>query len=831
MRRERFGMVGCAVVGLLVTAAGAEDRLAQYVAAFNAADVEHYTNAIPNAAAGEFLARNVPRLECPDAAIERAYYFRWWTFRKHLKRTADGWVVTEFLPPVPWAGAENTIVCPFGHHLLEGRWLKDATILRDYLAFMMAKGTIVGERSYVSWPARGYLKRRKVVGPDGDGAALLPRFVARYEAWEKGWDFRGYPMRFEAADGLFHCADNREGMEHSVSGSGARVLVNAAMAAEARAISCLAAEAGDIALSGRFAAKAASLEQNVREKLWNPRVGFFTTRTDDGRQAGVREIQGYAPWYFELPLGRRFAAAWNPLVDPAHFLGACGLTTADRSDPGYRVAYEGHPCQWNGPSWPYTTAMTLTSLANAIRGGESGTLGAADYVRLLRLYAASHRRKLADGRAVDWIDENQDPETGVWISREMLLKRGERPIERGKDYNHSTFCDLVISGLAGFTPKANGTFTVSPLFPADWSCFRLTDIPWRGHAVGIVWEKGMLRVEVDGRCVARRDGLGELSYAPYPREFIAPAVTGHVHASTLLPLKDGGYLAAWFEGTKESNPDVAIKGAFRRNGRWSEKRVLAKVNPDSPHWNPVLRRADDGRISLYFKVGRNCSDWRTYLIESKDEGMTWSEPRELVLGEVRGGRGPVRNKCLRLPSGRWLAPASREIGLWRAFIDRSDDDGRTWMASEPIRMPDPDGKDGVIQPTLWLASDGRVRAYMRSNTGFIWASESADDGVTWAPARKTTLPNNNSGIDLVKASDGCLYLVMNTASGNWSSRSELEIWRSPDEGATWRPWQVLERERTGEFSYPCILEPVPGTLAVTYTWKRQRIAFVELRLP
>ena len=62
--------------------------LRDYVAAFNAADEELYTNAVPNAAAADFLERNVPAFECPDADVERTYAFRWWTYRKHLKQTA-----------------------------------------------------------------------------------------------------------------------------------------------------------------------------------------------------------------------------------------------------------------------------------------------------------------------------------------------------------------------------------------------------------------------------------------------------------------------------------------------------------------------------------------------------------------------------------------------------------------------------------------------------------------------------------------------------------------------------------------------------------------------
>ena len=111
-----------------------------------------------------------------------------------------------------------------------------------------------------------------------------------------------------------------------------------------------------------------------------------------------------------------------------------------------------------------------------------------------------------------------------------------------------------------------------------------------------------------------------------------------MHASTILPLKgEGEYLAAWFEGSKESARDVAIRGSRRIGGKWEPVRTFAKVNPESPHWNPVLRRADDGRIELFFKVGRNCADWRTYVQESRDEGRTWSAARELVAGDNPSG--------------------------------------------------------------------------------------------------------------------------------------------------------------------------------------------------
>ena len=71
------------------------DRFKPWVDGFNADDTELYPGAIPNAQAWAFLRQNVPDFECPDRRFEELYYFRWWTYRKHIKATPDGFVITD----------------------------------------------------------------------------------------------------------------------------------------------------------------------------------------------------------------------------------------------------------------------------------------------------------------------------------------------------------------------------------------------------------------------------------------------------------------------------------------------------------------------------------------------------------------------------------------------------------------------------------------------------------------------------------------------------------------------------------------------------------------
>jgi hypothetical protein len=66
--------------------------LKKYITYFNSLDTEAVKNYIPNAQAFDWLATNIPLLECPDKVIEQNYYYRWWTFRKHLVKTPDGFI-------------------------------------------------------------------------------------------------------------------------------------------------------------------------------------------------------------------------------------------------------------------------------------------------------------------------------------------------------------------------------------------------------------------------------------------------------------------------------------------------------------------------------------------------------------------------------------------------------------------------------------------------------------------------------------------------------------------------------------------------------------------
>ena len=97
---------------------------------------------------------------------------------------------------------------------------------------------------------------------------------------------------------------------------------------------------------------------------------------------------------------------------------------------------------------------------------------------------------------------------------------GAFPKTRGRDYNHSTYCDLVITGLVGLRPRADDRVEVNPLVPEgtlDYFC--LENLSYHGRTLTILWDrtggryhKGPgLRVFADGKEVAHSETLKRLT--------------------------------------------------------------------------------------------------------------------------------------------------------------------------------------------------------------------------------------------------------------------------------------------------------------------------------
>jgi predicted neuraminidase len=319
------------------------------------------------------------------------------------------------------------------------------------------------------------------------------------------------------------------------------------------------------------------------------------------------------------------------------------------------------------------------------------------------------------------------------------------------------------------------------------------------------------------------------------------------HASTIVALKHGELMAAWFGGTKERAPDVAIWGSRRVNGKWSIPVELEREK-NVPSWNPVLFHTKDGKLWLYYKVGPSPSEWAAGRMYSEDEGKTWSKEERLPAGLL----GPIRAKPLILEDGTIVSGSSVEAHeTWAAWVERSTDNGKTWTKVGPIDISreldakenpaadppagapgwaadkGPRKYEGMIQPSIISLGGGHLRLYARSRTlaSKIATADSMDHGLTWTQARFLDMPNNNSGIDAVRLEDGRVVMIYNDTT---VGRTPLNLAVSTD-GEHFRMFMTLE-DTVGQYSYPAVIQGPEGGLEMTYTWQRKTIKYVHLAL-
>lgn len=716
-----------------------------YIDRFNQEDQDKEKISIPNSDAWGFLRQNIPWFDCPDKQLEETYYYRWWSYRKHLTKTPDGWVVTEFLPPVSWAGIYNTISCAAGHHLYEGRWLKDPQYAEDYARFWLLPEA--APRNYSFWAADAVHAVALATGNKNLEQELLPNLVANYEAWERTHLNSSFGVRnslplppvpmpclrhssgisqyrsssqahqppsrrvevrfneaFESSQpskternatgsyGLFKQIDDRDGMEYSLGGSGYRPSINSYMYGDAKAIAAMAADCGDLELVKEFGAKASKIKNLVQTHLWNKEQHFFETALpgDASELCGVREEIGFIPWYFNLP-EPGYETAWKQLLDPQGFAAPFGPTTAERRAAGF-MHPENHDCLWNGPSWPYATTQTLVGFANLLDNYSQTAVTKEDYFKLLISYSRSQQK---DGRP--WVAEDLDADTGKWIV----------DLPRSVCYNHSGFADLIITGLVGLRPRGDNTVELKPLVPMDtWDWFCLDSVPYHGQSLTICWDKNGahyghgsgLRLYVNGELAAHRTDLGELiakiAAMPKPQkpsDWIkypgGPVLGGKLGTCfDVCLLKDGGKYMMYFSW----RPKKSIAVVESEDGvHWGEPAIL--IGPTKTGWEDDINRPSvvkRGGVFYMWYTGQFNGHSSIGLATSSD-GLHWQTRAQPVL-EATQEWEKVAVMC---PSVVWDSKA-------RLF--------RMWFSGGEQYEPDAIGYATSADGIEWKKNDGPI---------------------------------------------------------------------------------------------------------------------------
>lgn len=491
-----------------------------------------------------WFLQNIPFLEVDDPEIQRVYYYRWKLYRSHLREIGTmGTEETEFLPDVPWARHPfDDLNDSSSFHIMEGRWLRNPGYITSLVDHLYTEAG--NDRHFSESIAAATLAWTQVTGDPAPALRHLDTMEHVYNLWDDHFDALRNLYWIEplldateytiasidaSGAGFTDHPSTRDSGNGFTGGFAFRPSINAYQFANAEAIAALAQLAGQPAVAAQYAAHAEALRQAVLAQLWNPKLDHFTDiyqRSTPFVKAGDfirgRELVGYLPWTFELPPKEQtatkypdFSSAWQHVLDPSQLAGPYGLRTVEPSYPRYLTQYRydratGLPeCQWNGPSWPFQTSQVLTAMANLLHDYPQHVVTAADYVHLLRQY--THQHLLPDG-TLD-LQEDYNPDTG-------------RPIvglPRSHHYNHSTYIDLVLSGLLGIRPHTDDVFEMDPLLPQPPShetqirYFALQGLRYHGHELTLVYDQDGRRYHLGAGLSVFSDGHRLIGPTPLHR--------------------------------------------------------------------------------------------------------------------------------------------------------------------------------------------------------------------------------------------------------------------------------------------------------------------------
>jgi hypothetical protein len=500
-------------------------------------------------ASARWLDANLATFECSEPLVSKMYLHRAHVLRRNGMDPRLGAMLWPTQSEGRWRSTWYPHVISYGagHQVREARWLADPRYAAGhvrtwaynakadgvYPSHVTPKGPAGGQ--YTDWITSTAWDVHLVHPDPGLLSELAEKLAANVRGWQATCDPDGDGLLrvdshwwtgMEFQPSFFAFGDFRlsaDGMNPEVPETLDRVDLTSYNFGNARNLARIYRALGQADRAKEFEALAAKIRSAVAAKMWSKEDRFFLSlRASDGAAARVKEVVGVYPFYFGMfEPSAGFGAAWASILDPEEFWTPWPVASASKKTPAY--SQTGWPqaegrrvaaCMWNGPTWPHANSLVLTAMARTIRGDRGAKEGEASPLTREKLWELFLSFTKAQYRGQDpafpWTGEYYDGEDAVWVTDE-------------RDYNHSTYLDVLIPDVVGLVPREDAVLEVDPLVPSGaLSRFLLDGQRYHGRWVSVVWDapgdgddayedtREGLEVHVDGALVHRRDDLGPL---------------------------------------------------------------------------------------------------------------------------------------------------------------------------------------------------------------------------------------------------------------------------------------------------------------------------------
>jgi hypothetical protein len=485
--------------------------------------------------------------DCSDPFIRKMYYHRAYVLRKNMLDPKLGRMQWPTQSEGRWRSNwyPNVISYGAGHQVREARWLRDPAYWKGHLCTWAENEKIDGvypshvtpagpsDGQYTDWITSTAWDGHLVHPDAGFLAEVVDKLARNVRGWQKTCDVDGDGLLavdshwwtgMEYQPSFFFFSDYKVSGDFSQPARPVnleRVDLTAYNYGNAIAVARIYRRLGKQAKAKEFEDLAAKIAGAVIAKMWrSEKRYFYSLRAEDDAVADVKEVIGVYPFYFGLvPWGRGYESAWASILDPEQFWTPWPVASASRACPAYsQTNWPGDGrtagCMWNGPTWPHANSLVMTAMARTLRAARDRSI-ADSPLRKEHLWALFTSFTKAQFR-------NQDirqPRTGEYYNGENgAWKTSER------DYNHSTWLDILIPELIGLVPREDEIVEIDPLLPEDaLSHFVLDGQRYHGHDVTVVWDnprpassdrfgdgrKG-LDLYIDGKLAASAPNLSKL---------------------------------------------------------------------------------------------------------------------------------------------------------------------------------------------------------------------------------------------------------------------------------------------------------------------------------
>ncbi|MFC4991610.1 sialidase family protein [Rubritalea tangerina] len=291
------------------------------------------------------------------------------------------------------------------------------------------------------------------------------------------------------------------------------------------------------------------------------------------------------------------------------------------------------------------------------------------------------------------------------------------------------------------------------------------------------------------------------------------------------------------------NIDIAIKRSSDNGDTWTDIDFITNFPEGEVGSDPALIvDKTTGEIFCFYnyldhntefnkkRPSKTAVDYRHYVQSSKDNGKTWSKPKD-IRDQIMPDHVKPRDFVF-ITSGRGIQTASGDLVHTIAHVGKggylfgSKDHGKTWGAYKNTASFSPANECKVIE-----LSDGSLMINARNNgSKFRYVHQSNDGAQSWTGHKDTNLPdpgcNAEPFVYTLKKDGFAKNRLLFVNAHSQKGRKNLVLSISYDDGKTWSHKKCIEQ---GPSAYSAITACKNGDIAIFFE-NGKKMTFVRVSL-